>query len=148
MRARRRVFSSAVPGDFPAYKGPGIGFALPLSDYEGVDDLHVKTHISYTMPTNMPFTWTMSHPTKGITGFIVYPKDQELIANLFIVNEDQMNMEDKPGVFTLEHDSWLVPDTGFAFQLISRLPSALPQTAPPSSNPSSPSAGVAGNASP
>jgi hypothetical protein len=127
---QRFVFSSTDNPNRLHYTGPGIGFALSLKDYEGVDDLHVTTHVTYTTPTRMLFTWTMSHPTKGLTGTIAYPEDQELIANVFGLTEEQVNMEHKPGMFTVAYDSWLVPDTGFAFQLIGRVQTGT-QSAPP-----------------
>jgi len=132
---QRRVFKSTDTPNQLLYQGPGIGFALGLKDYEGVDDLHVTNHVTYTAPTRMLFTWTMSHPTKGITGTIVYPEDQELIANPFGLTEEQANMEHKPGMFTVDYDSWLVTDTGFAFQLIVRVQTGaggkVTQSAPP-----------------
>jgi hypothetical protein len=96
------------------------GFQLLLNDYKCADGLLVKVHVHYTMPTSWPIVWTMSHPTKGATVTISYPNELQLLANFFGMKEDQVSQEKQPGVYQVGYDSWLLPDTGFAFQLIKR----------------------------
>lgn len=128
---QRSIFKNTDNPNRLQLRSPGIGFELSLQEYEGVDDLHVKAHIHYTVPTNLPFIWTMSHPTKGITGTITYPVDQDLITNVFGMTEDQVNRVDKPGLYQVDYDSWLLPDTGFSFHLISKPSTQAVVTAPP-----------------
>ena len=148
---QHRIFKSTDTPNRLLYRGDGIGFVLPLKEYPeytGVDDLHVRTHIHYTMATHMPFTWTMSHPTKSITGTVTYPKDLELVANLFGMTEQEVDQEDRPGVYQVAYNSWLLPDTGFAHQLISK-PATVAVGTTPQSQPSvqvAPKSGVPGAA--
>jgi hypothetical protein len=116
----RTVFKSADTPPTLSSPTAGKGFLYSLKDYEGLDGLHIKTHVKYTMPTNMPFTWTMANPTKGITGTIAYPADLELVTNMFGVTEEDVNRVDKTGVCQIDYDSWLLTDTGFSFQLIAK----------------------------
>ena len=136
-----RVFKSTDKPNLIEFPGPGKGFVLPLQKYgyEVVDDIHVSIMIHYTVPTSLPFTWTMSHPTKGITGTVTYPQSLELVTNLFGLTEEQVHLKYNPGFCQVEYDSWLLPDTGFAFQLISKLSTvtsgALGRTSAPAGNP-------------
>jgi hypothetical protein len=105
--------------EIPLLDGDGkIGFELFLTDYEGIDGLQVRNHVKYVMPVTMPFTWAMSHPTKGIMAIVNYPPDLELITSLFGLTEDQVTADHIAGSYRAEYESWLLPDTGFAFQLM------------------------------
>jgi hypothetical protein len=129
VKEARTVFKSTDEANPLSYTGLGKGFRRSLEDYKGVDGLHVKTHVCYTMPTNMPFTWTMANPTKGITGTITYPPDLELVTNMFGVTEEEVNRVDKIGVCQIDYDSWLLTDTGFSFQLMPKAVSSALRTA-------------------
>lgn len=118
--------------EMPAFAGgEKIGFEMLLADYAGIDDLHVRSHVKYTMPVNMPFTWAMSHPTKGVLAVVNYPSDLELTSSLFGLTDDQVSAEARPGFYQVEYDSWLLPDTGLAFQLMRKRESAPGPTAAP-----------------
>jgi hypothetical protein len=132
VKKARTVLSSIDNPNPLSNTGSGKGFRYSLEDYKGVDGLHIKTRVSYTMPTNMPFTWTMANPTKGITGTITYPPDLELVTNMFGVTEEEVNRVDKTGVCQIDYDSWLLTNTGFSFQLIAK--AASDPLGPPSGN--------------
>jgi hypothetical protein len=93
------MVSPYLPLISPEFSGPGKGFVLPLQKYgyEVVDDIHVSIVIHYTVPTSLSFTWTMSHPTKGITGTVTYPQSLELVTNLFGLTEEQVHLKYNPG---------------------------------------------------
>jgi hypothetical protein len=119
---------------------PGhLGFELTLPEkYACIDCLHVETHVRYTMPTTWLITWTMSHPSKGVAGTITYPSDLRLVANFFGMDADEAEVRDSLGSCQVGYDSWLMPDTGFAFQLIRPAPVATvppPLQPPPGQNP-------------
>ncbi len=117
-REKREVFNNNTASSHRFVPRGDQGFRLLLRDYDGVDGLYVKVHVHYTMPVSWPMVWTMSHPTKGATANINHPDDLRLLPNFFGMKESEVSQEHQPGVYQAGYDSWLLPDTGFCFQLI------------------------------
>ena len=63
-----------------------------------------------------------------MAGTITYPSDLRLVANFFGMDADEAEVRKNLGSCQVSYDSWLMPDTGFAFQLIRPAPVA---TVPP-----------------
>jgi hypothetical protein len=122
-----RTFKSTDVPNIIEYSGPGKGFVLSLEKYgyDAVDDLQINVTVHYSLPTNLSFTWTMSHPTKGLTGTVTYPSSLELVANWFGLIEDQVKTVYNPGSCQVSYNSWVLPDTGISFQLIEKADSTV-----------------------
>jgi len=96
----------------------GHGYTLSLKKYSGIDRLHVKVQTSYSSSVDRGLSWTMSDPSQGILLTINHPVDLKIQVDKFGVNPDELTEEPKSGVYTLEYDSWLLPDSGFAFHFL------------------------------
>lgn len=96
----------------------GQGFFLLLNDYyKGIDDLYVETRIKYTLPVNIPFSWTALHSHKGLNLVVTYPVELDLDASIFGVEDNDFHEDSRNGLYTFEYDSWLLPYSGYYFHL-------------------------------
>jgi hypothetical protein len=100
----------------PAEKGQG--YTLPLSDFREIDGLYVEVHVEYLMPIERPAAWTMTHPSKNLTVTINYPSELTVDVNIFGMEENEYHEENRPGLYVLRYDSWLLPNTGLSYHFI------------------------------
>ncbi|HEX9942476.1 MAG TPA: hypothetical protein VGG03_10695 [Thermoanaerobaculia bacterium] len=97
----------------PAEKGHG--YTLALSEFKQIDDLYVKVSVRYTIAAGRMITWKMTHPSKNVTGAVRFPSDSSIHVEVFGFNREELNEELRPGLYTFNYGSWLLPYTGFAF---------------------------------
>jgi len=92
-----------------------MGFNLLIPEYETFNKLKINLTVKYVIPLPKFIAWVLSHPIKGITIDIDYPKDLEIFSEQFFSNECiPVNSE---GKYTLQSDKWFLPNEGIAFQL-------------------------------
>jgi hypothetical protein len=111
-----------------------VGYELSLEAYADVDKLHVGLEITYKAPVGRSLTWQMSHPSKNVTGVVIF-EGLSFYLETFGVTEQYLHAknkspEDSPQKF--EYNSWLLPESGFVFHLLPR----------PGSNSAAPQMGV------
>lgn len=105
------------------------GFTLSLSEFEKVDNLLVTACIKYMIPVTKFATWFMAYPSKGFSATINYPEHLEIVMEAFGMDSNKLQITSQKGVYSLDYDSWVLPDTGLAYQL--REKKAAPQAGPP-----------------
>ena len=96
-----------------------LGFVFPLKEYNK-NKLRVKYKVKSILTKSRFIAWRMSHPTKGLTINIHFPKGLKFAKELFI-NENITFIEDineKEGYFSISISDWLLPDEGFVFQVL------------------------------
>ena len=60
------------------------------------------------------------HSHKGLTVVVMYPPTLEIDMGIFGIDENDYHKEDREGLYTFEYDSWLLPNSGYSFNLRSR----------------------------
>lgn len=95
----------------------GQGFILLLNDFKDVDGLYTEVRIKYTLPVNLPLSWTALHSHKELNLIVTYPQDLQIDVQVFGVEENDYHEEDRSGLYTLEYTSWLLPYSGYSFYL-------------------------------
>jgi hypothetical protein len=118
----KRQKEKKKPAELVEY-GKGEGYTLSLKAYQHVDKLDVRLYLRYVAPVGRSFTWQMTHPSKNITGVIVFPPELSFYLETFGVSSDELRWDrksstDSPQVF--KYNSWLLPDSGFVFHFIPR----------------------------
>jgi hypothetical protein len=100
----------------------GTGFTLPLLDFREIDDLYVKISVKYTIVAGRMLQWTMTHPSKHVTGVVHYPPDFKLHVDAYGITRAELEEHPTakeehptPGLYTFSYKSWLLPYSGFAF---------------------------------
>jgi hypothetical protein len=93
----------------------GHGYTLPLSDFREVDGLSVKISVRYVVPAGRMITWRMTYPSRNVTGVVRFPPDFNVHVEVFGFGSEELNEEDKVGLYTFSYNSWLLPHSGFAF---------------------------------
>jgi hypothetical protein len=118
-----------TPADQPATLKlwpDGHGYTLSLADYNGINGLSVKTSVTYTVPVDRAFSWSMPSPSKGLTAEIIFPSNLKIYVDPFWIEPDgdeepeahnkiEFVQEEEPGHYTCAYSAWLLPGDGFAF---------------------------------
>lgn len=107
-----------------------FGFELRLKEYSTIDGLHVKVKVKYTTPKNRINYWTMAHLSKNVRVTVAYPEDHLIQVARFGLNQSDVQIEIRPGLFNCSLDSWVMPNTGIAFAVFNNAPRALPNCEP------------------
>lgn len=101
-----------IPGE------KGQGYTLLLADFREIDGLYVEVHVKYTMSTERPMAWNMTHPSKNLSVTINFPPELTIDVNIFGLEETQYHEEKRSGLYVLRYDSWLLPDTGLSYHFL------------------------------
>jgi hypothetical protein len=121
LKDRETIFDSKKnPEQLKKYSGHG--FTLSLKQFSGIDGLRVNVAITYSSPVDRGLSWTMSNPSKKVSLDMKYPDDLRIHVDRFGVNPDELSESHKTGIYTFEYDSWLLPDSGFAFHFLKNEP--------------------------
>lgn len=92
--------------------------------YHQCDKLKIQIDVTYEVPVERPFSWTMPCLSNSFTGAIICPKQFEIFFDRFGLEEEafkkEKQQEDQTWLYPFEHKSWLLPDDGFAFHLRKR----------------------------
>jgi hypothetical protein len=115
-------------GDLVAIK-EGMGYSLSLDKYKDIDELLVKFHIRYTSLINEPFSWRLTRPAKSLRMIVKHPPELKIDASVFGLDEEECDEEHREGLYILNYDSWLLPNSGVVFYF-SATPAILPPQAP------------------
>jgi hypothetical protein len=115
------------PPRLESYEGEGgTGYILKLKAYQDIDKLRISIKIQYTAPFGRSLTWSMTHPSKKVTGIICFPPNTTFSLDTFGVKPTDLHRERRALSFTLKYDSWLLPRSGFTFHLVGQ-----PEDVPP-----------------
>jgi hypothetical protein len=111
----------------------GHGYTLSLDNYKGINGLFIETSVTYVVPRDRAFSWTMPYPSKGLTGEIRFPKELKIYVDSFWIEPDdrdsiKFKSEENPGVYTYNYPTWLLPGDGFAFHFRKITPDAASET--------------------
>lgn len=93
----------------------GHGYTLALSEFKEIDGLYVKISVRYTVPEGRMITWKMTHPSRNVAGVVRFPSDFKNHVEVFGFNREELNEEHRTGLYTFNYSSWLLPNSGFAF---------------------------------
>lgn len=114
-----RGLISEKPLKLDAYT-QGKGYSLGLEPFKDIDKVRVKVRVKYVAPLDRSPTWSMAYPSKKITGIIVYPPDTDFYFDSFGIKRGQVQTEKQLRYFWLRYESWMLPQSGFAFHLTRR----------------------------
>ena len=95
---------------------PGYGHKLELDEFLAIDRLRISIHAKYRVSKTRYQTWVMTHPSKRVSLVINHPSDMFLRADPIGANPRGFDIVQKPGLYTVTHDSWFMPYSGFAYQ--------------------------------
>ncbi len=91
---------------------------LPLDDFLDCDGLFVEVNARYRVPCGNLQTWTMAHPTRVFAVTIQHPPNCRLRHQFIGVRKSDVKEFKRPGIFNANCETWVMPDSGLAFQLI------------------------------
>ena len=140
---KREGQSYVFPKGHPLLKALGgqvYGFALSLQPLKDFDNLHVHENVKYAVPLEKFHARAMSLLTKGYAVVFKYPNDElELEVESFGMDKPQPVVVKQTGLYSLSYESWLLPDSGLAYQFrtirLSSQPAPVVQTQPGSDAP-------------
>jgi hypothetical protein len=92
-------------------------FKFPLTEYKEIDDLWIEVYAKYTVKKSELFYFQMTHPTHKLKVMVDYPENLGLSEAFFGIKEDELKKRSVAGIFSVNYDSWLLPNAGFAFLL-------------------------------
>ena len=95
----------------------GKTFEFSLTKYKEIDELRVEVHAEYTVRKSELFYFQMTHPTHKMKVVVDYPRNLELSKAFFGVKENELREINGSEIFSVNYDSWLLPNSGFAFLL-------------------------------
>jgi len=98
----------------------GQGFYIPLTEFKDVDGLMAELRVKYTIPTDVPLSFTTRAPHRGLKLIIAYPKNYKIDITIFGVDENNYHQDDREGLYIFEYDSWLLPNSGYSYYLRER----------------------------
>lgn len=102
-----------------SWKKENNGFEIPLEDVYRIDGLKITLVIEVVNPTEHIYTWRMAYISKGLSIFVHFPKDLELISEIYCLNDNIASiLKDQPGHFKFSSNEWVLPNEGIAFQLL------------------------------
>jgi hypothetical protein len=97
-----------------------VGYRVSLENYEDVDGLRIGVQTKYQAPVGRSLTWQMSHPSKNVTGVVIFEGLSFYLETFGVsekyLHENNKSSEDSPQSF--DYDSWLLPESGFVFHLL------------------------------
>jgi hypothetical protein len=94
------------------------GYVFPLDKFKDCDGMRITVTSTYLISKDRFTTWTMSHPTKGCNFSASYP-DELTIIHEALGNIADLDLEivNRPGLFSVHCNTWMLPNSGFVFQL-------------------------------
>lgn len=95
----------------------GIGYTLSLMQYKEIDGLFIKIQVRFVIPIHRMLSWYMAHPTKNLKATISYPPDRKIQVITFGLDTNELDEEDRPGLYALTYGSWVLPVNGMAFSV-------------------------------
>jgi hypothetical protein len=106
---------STLKKKFPIGK---LGFCVPIEKYKELDELYVVVKNNYVIPKERFMGWRMSFPTRRMSLVVQFPKELEIITELFFCDKNVMHDERGPGQYYLTIEDWIMTDEGITIQLI------------------------------
>lgn len=100
----------------------GRGYQISLEEFRTADGLQVKIHARYMMRRNRFIGWAMAHPTKGLHLTIKHPENWAPVHELFAIEEEEVHIDKRPGLFQLRSESWILTGAGLVIQLAEESP--------------------------
>lgn len=94
------------------------GYKLSLEKYKQVDGLSITVSAKYKVRRDRFLDWYIVYPSKGLLFTIRYPKELELHRLVFGLNREIIEETKLEGLYTIRSDSWLLPNDGVIYQLL------------------------------
>lgn len=110
----------AIPGKTSNGQEVVIGYRFPLDRYRGYDGLGVRYRVEYRIHANDFMRWVMVHPTRKLSFHIDYPEGYEIVFRSGGIPEGELRILRLESCIDVEYDSWVVPHSGFFFELRKR----------------------------
>jgi hypothetical protein len=92
------------------------GYEFNLSEFKYIDGLFVQIESQYIVDINRFLTIIMADPSNGIKITVRYPNNYNLIVDTFGLEEDEINMINQTGLYTIIYDQWVMPLNGIVYQ--------------------------------
>ena len=99
-----------------ALDGDVLGFELSLEPLQDFDSLRVHENLKYAIYLDLFYGRAMSLLSKGYEVVFKYPEELELVVEWFGMDKPQPIVVKQTGLYSLNYDSWLLPDFGLAYQ--------------------------------
>jgi hypothetical protein len=101
----------------PDGEGKKYSFQVSLLDFGNMDGLHIHQHAEYFIPAGKFNFWAMAYPSKGVQVVFMYPDDEfEIKVETSGMDPSDTQPPNKPpGLYTLNYDSWVLPECGVAY---------------------------------
>jgi hypothetical protein len=96
------------------------GFEFDLKAFKSIDQLKVNIEAEYICKKEVFLSWYINVPTKGLLVHITHPEEVEVVIHFFGIPYGELNETVWPGSLTVSHESWILPNSGFAYQLQQR----------------------------
>jgi hypothetical protein len=97
----------------------GTGVKLSLDKYSLVDGLVVTVESKYIKKQHFQY-WQMAHPTKTFTITVNWVGDFEIQHKSLVLEQKIAQITEGHGYFKMRYDSWMLPQSGMAWRLISK----------------------------
>lgn len=100
----------------PGGEGKKYSFRLSLRDFGDMDGLHIHQHAEYSIPAGKFNSWAMAYPSMGLQVVFKYPDEYEIkVETLGMDPNNTRPPNEPPGLYTLNYDSWILPECGLAY---------------------------------
>jgi hypothetical protein len=109
------------------------GFRLSLEEFVELEWLQVHLYKKYTIKTDRFLAWSMAYLSSGFQVVFNYPeKDFDIQVEPFGMDPDPANLTitEQPGIYSLNYNSWLLPETGLAFRFMKKTHKSAKDSAP------------------
>lgn len=93
------------------------GFEFSLKKYKEIDGLKIKIKAKYIIDKHTYLTWRWTRPCNRIKIVIIYPKELKIWTEIFGIDNDELDEQKEDKYYSLTYDSWMLPFSGFTFQL-------------------------------
>jgi hypothetical protein len=100
----------------PEQGGNCYKFKISLEDFSDMDGLEIQQYAEYYIPAGRFNSWSMASLSKGVSTIFKYPQDEfECKVESLGMDTGNQNPVDRPGLYRLDTDSWVLPECGIAY---------------------------------
>jgi hypothetical protein len=93
-----------------------------LKPFQKCDGLNVEYYRTFVQKGGLYFPYSVRYPTAGFEISIFHPPEFEVVCSVFGLPEDDRDLTEEETWMRIRTDAWLLPFSGFAFQMVRRRP--------------------------
>ncbi len=125
--------SAPFASKFPEFKGPksvitrenlsciketaSETYQLDLMKFREIDELRVSIDCEYILRKDTFLSWSFTLPSKELSITIDYPSEMDLAVQFFGIEEEDLDINNQNGLYSMHYGSWVLPNGGLVCHL-------------------------------